>query len=103
MTELASSALHGPPRSPERSEILAAIQAAVMDILEDEAPVLSETSRLNEENTAIDSLDFIEIVMQLEERFGLVIDAQHLRAVETVAEVIDLVSRLRAEGPTSPA
>jgi acyl carrier protein len=97
MTELASSALPGPPRSPERSEILAAIQDAVVDILEDEAPVLSETTRLGDEDTAIDSLDFIEIVMQLEERFGLVIDAQDLRAVETVADVVDLVGRLRAE------
>jgi len=39
-----------------------------------------------------DSLDLVELVMSLEENFGITVDESELEGVETVGQAFDLVS-----------
>ena len=39
-----------------------------------------------------DSLDLVELVMALEEQFGITVDESELEGVETVGQAFDLVS-----------
>lgn len=45
----------------------------------------------------IDSLDLVEIAQILEERFGIVIEPDHMKDVTTVGEAIDAVVALLAK------
>jgi acyl carrier protein len=42
-----------------------------------------------------DSLDMVEIIMQLEEHFAIEIDDQKLESLECVSEVVDYIQQLR--------
>jgi acyl carrier protein len=82
----------GPTMPTDRAAILAALQDAVCEVMEDEAPELTESTTL----TDVDSLDLLEILMIVEERFDLTIDVADLPAVEHLGEVIDVIERLLA-------
>jgi acyl carrier protein len=71
--------------------VLAALQAAAGDVLGDDAPVLTPAARLGEDGLAVESLDLIEIVMVLEERYDLRLEPAVLRDVRTVGDLIDLI------------
>lgn len=44
-----------------------------------------------------DSLDTVEIIMQLEEQFGIEIDDQKAEELKNVAQVVDYVNALRTK------
>jgi NADH dehydrogenase (ubiquinone) 1 alpha/beta subcomplex 1, acyl-carrier protein len=50
-------------------------------------------------DTGLDSLDVVEAVMTLEERFGVGFPAAELDRVRTLGDLIDLLRQLRGPGP----
>jgi acyl carrier protein len=71
--------------------VLAALQSAARDVLGDDAPVLTPAARLGDDGLGVESLDLIEIVMVLEERYDLRLEPSVLRDVRTVGDLIDLI------------
>jgi acyl carrier protein len=75
-----------------RGSALAAMQEAAVEVLGDEAPELVEGMSLAD--SGMDSLDVIEVLMVVEERYGIVIDASDVEGVETLGDVIDVIVRM---------
>lgn len=69
----------------------------VIDIIADK--LSTDASKINESITlkdlGADSLDVVEIIMQLEETFSIEIDDQKAEELKTVGEVIRYVDSLR--------
>jgi acyl carrier protein len=51
----------------------------------------------------VDSLDLVELVKALEDRFGITISDDDLKPIESVGAAIELTMRLAAEKEGSPA
>ena len=49
------------------------------------------------ENLGADSLDLVEIVMKLEEEFGVEINDEDAEKLTNVAEVVDYIQKLRTK------
>ncbi len=74
----------------ERNEALAAIRDVAVEVLSVEADTVTETARFKEDLEA-DSLDLVELVMGLEERFDIEVPEEDLEGVLTVGNAVDLV------------
>lgn len=74
----------------ERDEALAAIREVAAEVLAVEPDAVVEGARFNEDLDA-DSLDLVELVMALEERFDVSIPEEDLEGVATVGNAVDLV------------
>jgi acyl carrier protein len=74
----------------ERSEALAAIAEVAVEVLDVEESQISESARFKEDLEA-DSLDLVELVMGLEERFDIEVPEEDLEDVTTVGQAVDLV------------
>lgn len=74
----------------ERSEALAAIAEVAVEVLDVEETEISESARFKEDLEA-DSLDLVELVMGLEERFDIEVPEEDLEDVTTVGQAVDLV------------
>ena len=72
----------------DRNEIQSAVFDACVDLLKADRADLSDDTRFGDDLDA-DSLDLVEVVMSLEDRFGITIPEQDLEDVET-AEIGDL-------------
>jgi len=80
---------------PERLEIEEQIYRAVRTVKPSLAVVpMSPETRF--ENLGLTSLDFITVVFEIEDAYGLSIVEQRLDTFRTVAEARDLVARLLA-------
>ena len=55
------------------------------------------------EDLLLDSLQAVELVLDLEEKFGVSVDEQQIRALKTVGDVLDLVDTLAARMGMKPA
>lgn len=66
------------------------VQPIVVDHLGVRAEAVTEDARLEEDLDA-DSLDKIELVMALEEEFGISIPDDELAAIKTVGEAVRLI------------
>ena len=74
----------------DREEILAKIQEITADRLGvDESDVTPEASF--REDLEADSLDLVELIMELEEQFGMEIPDQEAEKITTVEEAVDYV------------
>ena len=80
----------------ERDEALAAIRDVAVEVLSVEPDAVVEGARFKEDLDA-DSLDLVELVMGLEERFDVTIPEEDLEGVATVGQAVDLVLRKAAE------
>ncbi|MBI3826505.1 MAG: acyl carrier protein [Candidatus Rokubacteria bacterium] len=60
------------------------------------AEAITSDARLVED-LEMDSLDAVELAIQMEREFGISIEEDALRDVGTVAEVVALLERLRSE------
>ena len=84
---------------PERREtpLFNAQEAEIASIIRDilGVDVTSRDDRFAEELNA-DSLDFVEIVMALEEHFGIEIKDDEAQDIERVGEVFDLIAAKKA-------
>ena len=74
----------------DREVALAAIRDVAVEVLSVEPSSVVETARFAEDLDA-DSLDLVELVMGLEERFDVSIPEEELEGVVTVGNAVDLV------------
>ena len=74
----------------EREEALAALREVAVEVLSVEPDQVVESSRFKEDLDA-DSLDLVELVMGLEERFDISVPEEDLENVGTVGQAVDLV------------
>ena len=74
----------------EREDALAALREVAVEVLSVEPEAVTEDARFKEDLDA-DSLDLVELVMGLEERFDIEVPEDDLEGVTTVGQAVDLV------------
>jgi acyl carrier protein len=74
----------------ERAAALATIKEVAVEVLSVEPDQVEEGARFKEDLDA-DSLDLVELVMGLEERFDIEVPEEDLEGVTTVGQAVDLV------------
>jgi len=74
----------------ERTEALDAIREVAVEVLSVEPASVTEAARFKEDLEA-DSLDLVELVMGLEERFDIEVPEEDLEGVTTVGNAVDMV------------
>ncbi len=74
----------------EREEVVTALREVAVEVLSVEPDAVVEGARFKEDLDA-DSLDLVELVMGLEERFDISVPEEDLENVATVGQAIDLV------------
>ncbi|MGQ0744652.1 MAG: acyl carrier protein [Acidimicrobiales bacterium] len=80
----------------DRSQVLADIAAVAQEVLGADPTRVSESSRFKDDLDA-DSLDLVEFVMGLEERFDITVPEDQLEGITTVGAAVDLVLRAKSE------
>ena len=73
-----------------REEILATLKDVAVEVLGVEADAVVETASFKDDLEA-DSLDLVEVVMALEEKFDITIPEDDLADVGTVGQAVDIV------------
>ena len=74
----------------ERAEAFQVVKEAAVEVLGVDADVVTEEARFKEDLDA-DSLDLVEFVMALEERFDISVPEEDLDGVDTVGQALTLV------------
>ena len=74
----------------ERDEALGVMREVAVEILSVEPDQVTDSARFKEDLDA-DSLDLVEMVMGLEERFDISVPEEDLEGVTTVGQAVDLV------------
>jgi acyl carrier protein len=74
----------------ERSEALANIRDVAVEVLAVEPDAVTEEARFKEDLNA-DSLDLVEFVMGIEEKFDVSVPEEELEGVTTVGDAVTLV------------
>jgi acyl carrier protein len=74
----------------ERDEALSALREVAVEVLSVDSDAVVEEARFKEDLDA-DSLDLVELVMGLEERFDISVPEEDLESVGTVGQAVDLV------------
>jgi acyl carrier protein len=74
----------------ERAVALVTIKEVAAEVLSVDPGQVTETARFKEDLDA-DSLDLVELVMGLEERFDIEVPEEDLEGVTTVGQAVDLV------------
>jgi acyl carrier protein len=74
----------------ERTEALDAIRDVAVEVLSVEPDAVTEAARFKEDLEA-DSLDLVELVMGLEERFDIEVPEEDLEGVTTGGHAVDMV------------
>jgi acyl carrier protein len=74
----------------DRDEGLAALREVAVEVLSVEPDAVTFDARFKEDLDA-DSLDLVELVMGLEERFDISVPEEDLDGVTTVGAAVDLV------------
>ena len=74
----------------EREEVLTALREVAVEVLSVDPDTVVEDARFKEDLDA-DSLDLVELVMGLEERFDISVPEEDLENVGTVGQAVDLV------------
>jgi acyl carrier protein len=74
----------------ERDEVVSALREVAVEVLSVEPDQVVEEARFKEDLDA-DSLDLVELVMGLEERFDISVPEEDLENVGTVGQAVDLV------------
>ena len=74
----------------DRAEALDTIKEVAAEVLSVDPDQVTETARFKEDLDA-DSLDLVEMVMGLEERFDIEVPEDDLEGVTTIGQAVDLV------------
>lgn len=74
----------------DRSKAFAIVQEAAVEVLAVDLGLVTEDARFKEDLDA-DSLDLVEFVMSLEERFDISVPEDELEGIETVGQALELV------------
>jgi len=77
-------------------EILEKVQGAIVATLKADGKDITPASRLVDDLGG-DSLDMLELMMALEERFGIEVPDEDAEGINTVQDVVDYVKRRLAE------
>ena len=75
-----------------RDEVMELVRAHHAEELEVDAAEISEGTRFKEDLDA-DSLDLYELVMELEDTYGLSISEEDATKIETVGQAVDFVAQ----------
>jgi acyl carrier protein len=73
-----------------RDDALSTIKEVAAEVLSVDADAVTENARFKEDLDA-DSLDLVELVMGLEEKFDIEVPEEDLEGVTTVGQAVDLV------------
>jgi acyl carrier protein len=73
-----------------REEILTLVRDHLAEELEVEPGEIGEGTRFKEDLDA-DSLDLYELVMELEDRYGIAVSEEQAARIETVGDAVDFV------------
>ncbi|MBI2711166.1 MAG: acyl carrier protein [Actinobacteria bacterium] len=84
----------------ERSEVLDAVRESAVELLKVEPDQVTEQAAFGEDLDA-DSLDLTELVMALEDRFGIEVPEDDLGDVRTVGDAVDLVMAKLGSGASA--
>jgi acyl carrier protein len=79
----------------ERADTYAKVAAIITEKLNIDKSDVKETATL--EDLGADSLDLVEIIMKLEEDFGIEIKDEDAEKLTNVAQVVDYVHNLRTK------
>jgi acyl carrier protein len=74
----------------ERTQALDTLKEVAAEVLSVDPDQVTEAARFKEDLDA-DSLDLVELVMGLEERFDIQVPEEDLEGVTTVGQAVDLV------------
>ncbi len=74
----------------DRQAVLDQLTDVAVEVLGIDRGLVNEGARFNEDLDA-DSLDRVEIVMALEEKFGISVPEEKLEGIDTVGQAIDMV------------
>ncbi len=74
----------------DRADALNTLKEVAAEVLSVDPDQVTETARFKEDLDA-DSLDLVELVMGLEERFDIEVPEDDLEGVTTVGQAVDLV------------
>jgi acyl carrier protein len=73
-----------------RDEVLDLVRSHLSEELEVDAAEIAEGTRFKEDLDA-DSLDLYELVMELEDRYGISISEEQAAKIKTVGDAVDFV------------
>ena len=73
-----------------REEVISLVRAHLAEELEIEADSISEQTRFKEDLDA-DSLDLYELVMELEDGYGIRVSEEEAARIKTVGDAVDYV------------
>lgn len=76
-----------------REDIKNAVNKFLVEELEVEPDRLTDEDALLKDDLGIDSLDFVDIVVIVEETFGFKIKAEDMAEVKTLAQFYDYIDR----------
>ncbi|MBO0731203.1 MAG: acyl carrier protein [Acidimicrobiaceae bacterium] len=75
----------------DNDEAFDQFKQCAVEVLQVDGDKVTKTARFADDLDA-DSLDLVELVMALEEQFGISVDESELEGVETVGQAFDLVT-----------
>jgi len=74
----------------ERAEVLAKVQEILVERLDVDPDAITESAHMRDDLQA-DSLDLVELIMDLEENFGVKISDEEAQSIGTVGEAVDFI------------
>jgi acyl carrier protein len=78
------------PEAMNREEVLNLVREHLAEELEVDAAAIDEGTRFKDDLDA-DSLDLYELVMELEDRYGVKVSEQQAAGIETVGDAVSFV------------
>ena len=79
----------------DREEVFAVVRAALAEALELPEEEIGEDSRFKEDLEA-DSLDLVELLLEMESEYGFKVDDEEAAEILTVGDAVDLILRKTA-------
>lgn len=76
-----------------RTEVTKKISSTLSDLFEVDPEAISESSLLYED-LDIDSIDAVDLIVELKSFTGLVIDPEDFKSVKTIEDVVNVVCKL---------
>jgi acyl carrier protein len=74
----------------ERDEVLKLVREHLAEELEVDAAAITEATRFKQDLDA-DSLDLYELVMELEDRYGITVSEQDAARIDTIGDAVAFV------------
>ncbi len=84
----------------ERAEVFAGVKEHAVELLKVEPDQVTEGALFGDDLEA-DSLDLTELVMALEDQFGIEVPEDDLEGIRTVGDAVDLVVARLAAGTSA--